>query len=68
MLKQSVLIVEDDELLREFLFETLNSHPFEIDSAGDAKTAKEMIKNKMYHLVLTDLKLQIGRASCRERV
>ncbi len=57
MLKQSVLIVEDDELLREFLFETLNSHPFEIDSAGDAKTAKEMIKNKMYHLVLTDLKL-----------
>jgi len=57
MERQKILIVEDDQLLNEFLVETLNRQPYDIDSTENAETAINKIKQNPYDLVITDIKL-----------
>jgi len=57
MMQQNILIVEDDQLVREFLEETLGRTPYKIDSAENAENAINRLKENHYNLVLTDLRL-----------
>ncbi|MHC4478915.1 MAG: sigma-54-dependent transcriptional regulator [Planctomycetota bacterium] len=52
-----ILVVDDEELVRDFLKEALTRRGYHIDLAEDGKKAKAIIKDESYDLVLTDLKM-----------
>lgn len=52
-----VLIVEDDQFLREFYQELLESEGMEVDTAPEGETAVAKIHNGGYDLVLLDIML-----------
>jgi len=54
--KKSVLVVDDEEIIRDFLFEVLNDD-FEVSTASDGDEAINMIKESNFDLVITDLKM-----------
>lgn len=55
--KKKILIVEDDQFLREFYQELLTSEGFLIDIAADGETAFNKISQGGYNLVLLDIML-----------
>lgn len=57
MKKKSILIVDDEEIIREFLFEVLKEE-YEISTATDGDEAIAQLKNNEYDLVITDLKMR----------
>lgn len=54
--RRSVLIVDDEEIIRSFLFEVL-SEEYEVSLACDGDEAIEQIRKKRYDLIITDLKM-----------
>src|SRR5204863_9063313 len=54
---QKVLIVEDDQEIRTLLVEILEQASFEVDSASEGLDALEKLKQTVYDIVLTDLRL-----------
>ncbi len=57
MTKKTVLIVDDEEIIRDFLTEVLNDE-FEVSTASDGDEAIEKLEQKRFDLVITDLKMQ----------
>jgi DNA-binding NtrC family response regulator len=53
----TILIVDDKDSMRNMLLETLSGEGYRVDSVGDGKRALDLIRNKAYDLVLTDLKM-----------
>lgn len=51
----SVLIIDDDETVRDVLRSFLSGKGFEISLAEDGQTGLELIKNNKYDIILTDL-------------
>ncbi|MEE8149136.1 MAG: response regulator [candidate division Zixibacteria bacterium] len=54
--KKTVLVVDDEEIIRDFLFEVLNDD-FEVSTASDGDEAIDKLKEQSYDLVITDLKM-----------
>lgn len=52
-----ILVVEDEELIREIFQQSLESLGFSVDTAEDGKTALEMCQCKNYHIVTTDINM-----------
>jgi DNA-binding NtrC family response regulator len=57
MAKQSVLIVEDEELMRSILRQLLEGSGYEVFSADSAETAIEMFAQNEIDVTLTDIKM-----------
>ena len=57
MSQESILIVDDDEKIREFLSDILEEEGYEITTAEDGEKAIDLLKNRNFQLVLTDLKM-----------
>ncbi len=55
-MKRSVLIVDDEEIIRSFLFEVL-SEEYDVSLACDGDEAIERIRKRRYDLIITDLKM-----------
>jgi two-component system response regulator PilR (NtrC family) len=53
----SVLIVEDEEKMREVLQKILSAEGYTVQTAGNGNDALSMIKEGPYHIVLTDVKM-----------
>lgn len=53
-LKQTVLIVDDEEVIRDFLYEVF-SDDYDVSLASDGSIAIEKIKENKYDLIITDL-------------
>jgi DNA-binding NtrC family response regulator len=53
----SILIIEDEEIVRETLAENLKDKGFDVDSAETAEQALAMIKSKLYNILLVDYRL-----------
>ena len=53
---QSILIVDDEEIIREFLLEVLGED-YNVSTASDGDEAIEKIKTTKYDLIITDLKM-----------
>ncbi|MFQ6008042.1 MAG: sigma-54-dependent transcriptional regulator [Candidatus Zixiibacteriota bacterium] len=53
----NILVVDDKDSLRNMLSETLNEEGHQVDCAADGRRALELVHNKSYDLVLTDLKM-----------
>lgn len=52
-----ILIVEDDQFLREFYQELLTAEGYFVDVAGDGETALVKLQNNEYNLALLDIML-----------
>jgi two-component system cell cycle response regulator len=52
-----VLVVEDDSVVSETLFEFLTKSGFKTKSAESAEEAEEILKNEEINIVITDIKL-----------
>ncbi|GBC83240.1 Transcriptional regulatory protein ZraR [bacterium HR10] len=57
MERLSVLIVEDDVQLAEVLARFLRKQGFEVETAADARTALEAMLERVFDIVLSDLRL-----------
>lgn len=55
--QKRILIVEDDQFLREFYEELLKAEGYTIDSAPDGEIGLSKIQSNQYDLVLLDLML-----------
>jgi len=53
----NILVVEDKDSMRNMLFETLTEEGYRVDSAADGTQAIDLVMNKSYDLVLTDLRM-----------
>ncbi len=54
--KRTVLVVDDEEIIRDFLFEVLNDD-FAVSTANDGDEAIDKIKEQSFDLIITDLKM-----------
>ncbi|MCB9759707.1 MAG: sigma-54-dependent Fis family transcriptional regulator [Alphaproteobacteria bacterium] len=52
-----ILIVDDEEGLRDFMADTLELEDHQVDQARDGEAAWDLLLKRSYHLVLTDLKM-----------
>lgn len=58
--KAKVLIVDDEELLREILVEAFELRGAKVDSAESGNKAFEKVKNQSYDLILSDIRMPDG--------
>ncbi len=56
-MSKSILIVEDEEVLRQSLAELLSDEGYEVKQASDGKQAYELILNQPADLILTDIRM-----------
>ncbi|GAG37850.1 unnamed protein product, partial [marine sediment metagenome] len=52
-----ILIVDDEEIIRDSLSYILKSEGYEVEEADDGDTALEIILQKSFDLVITDIKM-----------
>ena len=57
---KKILIVEDDQISRDVMERQLRKY-FHIDLAKDGKEAIELFSQNVYHLIITDINLGIGK-------
>ena len=53
--RQRALIVEDDPAIRRLVEKLLRRHGFEIDAAGDGRTAVRKLEENRYSVIVLDL-------------
>ena len=53
----NILVVDDKDSMRNMLTETLLEEGYRVDSASTGQKAIDLVRNKSYDLVLTDLKM-----------
>jgi CheY-like chemotaxis protein len=57
--KMSVLVVDDDESIRELCRKALTNHDLDVTAAENGEDALKKIQRRMFDIVLTDLSLPI---------
>ncbi|MHC4284201.1 MAG: response regulator transcription factor [Planctomycetota bacterium] len=57
MKKESILVVEDEEIMRESLVDWFTSEDHKVDAAGDGDKELEAFDLKDYDVMIVDLKL-----------
>ncbi len=65
---QKILIVEDDRELNMALCYAIEKNKYTAVQASSVREAREIYRKEEVRLIILDVNLQIGRASCRERV
>ncbi len=53
-MRKRILVVDDDSMIREFLFNALSSFGYEVTTASDGSEAMDILRENTYHLVITD--------------
>jgi signal transduction histidine kinase len=53
----SILVVEDEEIIRSVFTETFQAWGYEVDSAANGKEALEKTQHKQYDIIITDLNM-----------
>jgi two-component system response regulator PilR (NtrC family) len=56
-MKARILVVDDEESIREFLEIMLKKEGFEVTLAEDGKRAQEILKKKSFEMVISDLQM-----------
>lgn len=52
---ERLLVIDDDDVLRSYLVRRLKLDGYEVDDAADIVTAKRLLRERTYHLVMLDL-------------
>ena len=56
-MKARILVVDDEESIREFLDIMLKKEGYEVTLAEDGRRAQELIKKKTFDMVISDLQM-----------
>lgn len=56
---KKILVVEDDQDIRELLVETLKRSDFEVDTAENGKKGLEKFRKQNFDLILTDIRMPV---------
>jgi len=56
-MSEKILVVDDEDIIRESLSYILKNEKYEVDEAANGKIASEMLRDKSYDLVITDLEM-----------
>ena len=56
-MSEKILVVDDEDIIRESLSYILKKEKYDVDEAANGKIAFEMLKEKSYDLVITDLEM-----------
>ncbi len=60
-MKKSILVVDDEPLMQEFLLETLgNRNPYDVELAENGREALKKIKSRPFSLVISDIRMPDG--------
>ncbi len=57
--RYNILIVDDEQLNLKLLADMLDNERYLIDSAANGKIAWEMVRNKEYHMLITDIRMPV---------
>ncbi|RKX22911.1 MAG: hypothetical protein DRP35_00780 [Candidatus Zixiibacteriota bacterium] len=57
MKKHSILVVDDELLIRDLLYDFFNSQGWEVKVAGNGEKAMQIVENEQVDLVLTDIRM-----------
>jgi DNA-binding response OmpR family regulator len=57
-MKQRILLVDDELAILLTLKAVLEIHGFEVETAASAREAKSKLKANMYHMVITDMRME----------
>lgn len=57
-MKLDILIVDDDKLVNEFVRDTLTRHRHEVVTAFSGEEAKEILEQKSFDVIVTDIKMK----------
>ncbi len=60
LLSKQVLVVDDEQFIRQTISDVLQKYGCIVDTAGDARQAKTLIGQRSYDLVVSDIKLPFG--------
>ena len=52
-----ILLAEDDEIMRETLFDRLAKNGWQVDPARDGREAIKLVEQNFYNLVLSDIRM-----------
>jgi CheY-like chemotaxis protein len=55
--KERILIVDDEEIMRNFLLDVFEEEGYSLDSATDGEEALEKISKNRYQLIITDIRM-----------
>ncbi len=55
-----ILVVDDDQIIRQFMRDLLEANSFEVEEAKDAAAAVQTLRDREFEVVLTDLMLPDG--------
>jgi len=53
----SILVVDDEKLLRDLLIKILTREGYQVDTAEDGEDAMEKLRHHRYHLLVSDIKM-----------
>jgi DNA-binding NtrC family response regulator len=56
-MSESILIVDDEEIIRESLSFILSKEGYTVREAENGKVALDLVRNESFHLILTDLEM-----------
>jgi two-component system response regulator PilR (NtrC family) len=56
-MKAKILVVDDEESIREFLEIMLRKEGYEITLAEDGQKAKELLQKKSFDMIISDLQM-----------
>jgi DNA-binding NtrC family response regulator len=57
LMKRRILVVDDTPLIREHLRVILEMAEYEVETACDGRSALEALRQRLFHLVITDLRM-----------
>ena len=60
MVHKRILIVEDEQAVRETMIDLLSEAGFEVEGAADGEEAIEKVRETGFNIVITDLKMPRG--------
>jgi len=52
-----ILLAEDDEIMRETLYDRLTMNGWQVDGVGDGKKALDLVNQNFYQVVLSDIRM-----------
>jgi CheY-like chemotaxis protein len=57
MNKKRILVVDDNELFRDSIIETLRRQDYETEAAKDGQSALDIVEQRNFDLVISDMKM-----------
>ncbi len=61
-MKRRILLVDDEPTILLTLKALLEIHDFEVETASSARDAKTKLRNSMFHMVITDVRMENDEA------